>query len=142
MEDIIWSKLLNHCRQLALLASEKGNPAVGALVVRAGMVVGAGEEAGRSKNDITCHAEIEAIRAAVQALQTNDLSDCQLITTHEPCVMCAYVIRYHQIQAVYYEHKVFTVGSIHSSHPILTDATFWPGKPVPEVYFIGEMLSF
>ena len=133
---------LNHCQQLALLASEKGNPAVGALVVRAGVVVGAAEEAGRSKNDVTCHAEIEAIRAAVEILQSNDLSDCQLITTHEPCVMCAYVIRYHQIQSVYYAHKVFTVGSIHSSHPILTDASFWPEKSVPEVHFMGEMPGF
>ena len=123
-----------HCRTLAISAAEKGNAAVGAVVVQNGIVVGSAEEAVRSKNDITCHAEIEAIRQAVQRLNTNDLSDCQLISTHEPCVMCAYVIRYHRVAAVYYEARVEGVGSINSSHPILIDAEFWPSKPVPETY--------
>lgn len=136
MENI--QKYLRQCRQLAQNAAKKGNSAVGAVVVQNAVVIGAAEEAGRSKNDVTCHAEIEAIRQAVQNLNTNDLSDCFLISTHEPCVMCAYVIRYHRLSAVYYEQKVETVGSINSKHPILIDAEFWNTKPVPVVYQVAS----
>ena len=126
------------CRQLGIKAAVKGNPAVGAVVVRDNQIISEAQEAGRSKNDVTCHAEIEAIRKAVTILGTVDLSDCQLISTHEPCVMCAYVIRYHRLKTVVYENKVETVGSINSIHPILTDANFWIAKPIPQVIFVEK----
>ena len=80
---------LKICRQLGIKAAAKGNPAVGAVVVRDNQIISEAQEAGRSKNDVSCHAEIEAIRKAVTILGTVDLSGCQLISTHEPCVMCA-----------------------------------------------------
>lgn len=78
---------------------------------------------------------MEAIRNAVQRLNTTDLSECILISTHEPCIMCSYVIRFHGIQRtkVYHENPVLSVGGIHSTHPILVDSTFWTSKSVPEV---------
>jgi tRNA(Ile)-lysidine synthase len=61
---------------------------VGAVVIRAGETVGRGKNRSRQGTDMTLHAEIEAIRDACQNLQTAHLSDCTLVVTLEPCLMC------------------------------------------------------
>lgn len=88
------------CEKLAVGAAEKGNPPVGAMIVKDDKILSEAEEAGRSKNDITCHAEIEAVRIAVRKLKSTDLSECVLFTTHEPCIMCSYTIRFYKIKKV------------------------------------------
>jgi tRNA(adenine34) deaminase len=124
---------LTRCHELAATASALGNPSVGAVVVRHNQIVGEGVELGRSSGDVTRHAEIEALRAAVQFLNTVDLSDCVLISTHEPCVMCSYAIRFYQVRQVFFATAVPSVGGVNSRHPVLTDSVFWEVKGVPEV---------
>ena len=67
---------MQRCGLLGKTAAVKGNSPVGAIIIKADEIVSEAEEAGKSKNDVTCHAEIEAIRFAVAKMQTNDLSDC------------------------------------------------------------------
>ncbi|MEO9022322.1 MAG: nucleoside deaminase [Ginsengibacter sp.] len=107
------------CEKLGDKAEAKGNPPVGSLIIKNNEVIAEAEEAGKSKNDITCHAEIEALRIAVKNLQTNNLSDCILYTTHEPCIMCSYVIRFYKIKKVVYQNTVDYLGGISSSMPLL-----------------------
>src|SRR5450432_374603 len=57
-------------------------------------------ESGNTHKDITFHAEIEAIRRATESLKTQDFSDCIMYTTHEPCIMCSYIIRFTKIQTI------------------------------------------
>lgn len=128
-----YQDFLQRCHELAAQAAAAGNTSVGSVVVRDGIIIGEGKEAGRSKRDVTCHAEIEAIRDVVRRTGEIDLSDCILVTTHEPCVMCSYVIRFHGISTVLYEQAVPTVGGINSKFPVLTDDTFWGGRAVPQV---------
>jgi tRNA(Ile)-lysidine synthase len=51
-------------------------------------VVGRGRNRSRQGTDMTLHAELEAIRDACQNLQTAHLTDCTLVVTLEPCLMC------------------------------------------------------
>ena len=108
------------CRALANTAAAKGESPVGAVIVKDDKLISEGMEAGKSKNDITCHAEIEAIRLAVEKLNSNDLSDYVLYTTHEPCIMCSYAIRFHKIKKLVYQNTVKYLGGISSSMPLLT----------------------
>lgn len=110
---------MDRCELLGKNAGDKGNSPVGALIVQQGEVVAEAEEAATSKKDVTCHAEIEVLRLAVKILGTNDLSDCVLYTTHEPCVMCSYAIRFYKIKKVVYRNGVKYLGGIHSSFPVL-----------------------
>lgn len=111
---------MQRCRALANTAAAKGESPVGAVIVKDDKLISEAMEAGKSKNDITCHAEIEAIRFAVEKLETNDLSDCILFTTHEPCLMCSYAIRFHKIKKLVYQNTVKYLGGISSSMPLLT----------------------
>jgi len=111
---------MQRCLVLSRQAAAKGNSAVGAVIVRNNEMISEAEEAVNTKKDITCHAELEAIRKTVHLLDTTNLSDCILYSTHEPCVMCAYAIRFHQIKKVVYLHKSKYLGSVSSLLPLLT----------------------
>ena len=111
---------MQRCRSLANTAAAKGESPVGAVIVKDDKLISEAMEAGKSKNDITCHAEIEAIRLAVEKLNSNDLSDYVLYTTHEPCIMCSYAIRFHKIKKLVYQNTVKYLGGISSSMPLLT----------------------
>ncbi|HBB32119.1 MAG TPA: tRNA-specific adenosine deaminase [Cyanobacteria bacterium UBA8803] len=75
---------------LAQSAGEAGEVPVGAAIVDGnGNLVATAENRRERDKDPTAHAEILALRAAGQALQTWHLNDCTLYVTLEPCPMCA-----------------------------------------------------
>ncbi len=74
--------------QLAQAAFENGEVPVGAVVLRGTHIVGRGRNRCKASGDMTQHAELEAIRDAATQLGTPYLSDCTLIVTLEPCLMC------------------------------------------------------
>lgn len=126
---------MQRCEALAAIAAQRQESPVGSVVVLDGRIIGEGIEAGKSRQDITCHAEVEAIREAVQK-HGKDLSAATLYTTHEPCILCSYVIRHHRIRRVVIQHAVTHMGGATSAYPILTamDIAIW-GEP-PEVLFL------
>ncbi|MEO8961840.1 MAG: nucleoside deaminase [Ginsengibacter sp.] len=110
---------MHRCEILGEAAAKKGNSPVGALIVKNDEIISDAEEAGKTKNDITCHAEIEAIRTAVRKLESPDLSKCTLFTTHEPCIMCSYAIRFYRIKKIVFKNSVDYLGGVSSSMPLL-----------------------
>ena len=81
--------------------SGDGGP-FGAVVVKNGEVVASGHNRVLKNNDSTCHGEIDAIRKAETALNTYDLTGCEIYTTSEPCPMCLAAILWANISKVYY----------------------------------------
>lgn len=123
---------MRHCLALAREALAQGNPPVGSVVIRDGVIVGRGREAGKTKGDVTCHAEIEAVRDAVKDGGSTDLSDCSLYTTHEPCLMCSYVLRHHAVGQVVIGTRVKALGGVSSRYSLLIDnkVEIWADPPV------------
>ncbi|MCZ7609931.1 MAG: nucleoside deaminase [Ignavibacterium sp.] len=115
-EDIFY---INRCKTLAKSAAEKGNSPVGAIIVKDDKIISEAEEAVKNKNDVTCHAEIEAVRIAVKKLNSTNLSECILYTTHEPCIMCSYAIRYYKIKKIIFLNTVDYLGGATSSMALL-----------------------
>ena len=74
---------------LAEQTKSGGNYPFGAVIVRDGKVVSSGQSDELSENDVTKHAELQAVSMACQTLGTTDLSDCTLYASGEPCNMCA-----------------------------------------------------
>jgi tRNA(adenine34) deaminase len=73
----------------ARVAAAAAEVPVGCVVVHEGAVIGRGHNQVEGLQDATAHAEILAIGAASNALQSWRLSDCTLYVTLEPCAMCA-----------------------------------------------------
>ena len=129
--EIEFQKHMEICNQLAIKAEENGNSPIGCIILNGNKIIARAEEAGQSKQDITCHAEIEAIRKARRIVGV-DMSECTLVSTHEPCVMCGYIIRFHKISKVVYKKKVKHFGSINSSMDILSTTevpSHWSKSP-------------
>ena len=126
-----YNEFMQRCISLAKIAKKRGDSPVGSVLVRNGKIISEGIEGGKTYKDITYHAEIEAIRNAVKTLDKNDLSDCILVTTHEPCIMCSYVIRHHKIKLVVVGVRVGEIGGYSSSYPILIDKKIkrWSDPP-------------
>ena len=66
-----------------------GEVPVGAVVARGNERIASGRNRREERHNALLHAEIEAIGAACEALQSWRLSDCTLYVTLEPCAMCA-----------------------------------------------------
>ena len=73
---------------LAAEAAAAGEVPVGAVVVKAGRVIGRGYNRPISSSDPTAHAEIVALREAARAEGNYRLPGCELYVTLEPCAMC------------------------------------------------------
>lgn len=79
----------------------EGGP-FGSVIVKDGKIVGRGHNKVLLKKDPTSHGEMEAIRDACKALDTYDLTGCELYTTAAPCPMCMGAILWAGIDQVYY----------------------------------------
>lgn len=86
--------------QEARKAFERGEVPVGAVVVCRDRIIARSHNLTEALNDVTAHAEMQAITAAANALGGKYLTDCTLYVTVEPCVMCAGAIAWAQVSRV------------------------------------------
>lgn len=83
------------------MSAGDGGP-FGAVIVKDDIIIAVGHNTVLASKDSTAHAEIVAIRRAEQALDTHDLSGCELYTTCYPCPMCLGAIMWARIARVYF----------------------------------------
>ncbi|ARV60729.1 tRNA-specific adenosine deaminase [Nostocales cyanobacterium HT-58-2] len=89
-EYLIHRQWMRHALNLAQVAGNADEVPVGAVILdSSGSLIAEGENRKERDKDPTAHAEIIAIRAAAQKLQTWRLNQCTLYVTLEPCPMCA-----------------------------------------------------
>jgi tRNA(adenine34) deaminase len=122
-------ELMRRAVALARRASAGGETAVGAIVACGGDVIGEGVESVRRRLDPSAHAEVEAIRDACRRRGSLDLEDATLVTTVEPCVLCAYAIRRTRIARVVYGVPAGEAGGVTSAYRVLTDPEFGAYRP-------------
>ncbi len=75
-------------REMKALALADGDQGYGAVVVKAGRIIGQAPSRVVTGGDPTAHAEMEAIRDAARRLGSRDLSGCRIYSTAHPCAMC------------------------------------------------------
>jgi len=102
---------LDQARQAAAV----GEVPVGCVIVSEGRVVATGFNRPISRHDPTAHAEIEALRAAGDALGNYRLGGCTLYVTLEPCAMCTGAMVHARITRLVYgaaDPKAGAAGSV------------------------------
>lgn len=120
------------CIELGRLALENGNPPVGSLLVVNGEIIGEASEESHTTGDVTDHAEIVVLRRKIQMLDNLQRASAILYSTHEPCVMCSYVIRQYGIGTIVFGCKVPHMGGFSSKYNLLNESTnpSWKLQPV------------
>ncbi len=99
MDDIYF---MRQALQEARKALELDEIPVGAIVVAGTRIVARAHNLTETLHDVTAHAEMQAITAAANTLDSKYLNDCTLYVTLEPCVMCAGAIFWSQIGRIVY----------------------------------------
>lgn len=115
-----------HFMRLALSEAERAlehdDIPVGAVVVRAGEVLGAGHNERELRADPTAHAETLALREAARALGSWRVLDSVLYVTLEPCAMCAGAIVLARVPRVVFAAADPKAGAAGSVLDVLADA--------------------
>ena len=88
--------------QEAEMAIEKGEVPVGAVIVVENRIIARAHNLTETLNDVTAHAEMQAITAAANFLGGKYLHNCTLYVTLEPCQMCAGALYWSQISKIVY----------------------------------------
>jgi tRNA(adenine34) deaminase len=95
--------------QEAEMAFDKDEIPVGAIIVIDNKVIARSHNLTELLNDVTAHAEMQAITAAANFLGGKYLKDCTLYVTLEPCQMCAGALYWSQISKIVFgasdEHR-------------------------------------
>jgi tRNA(adenine34) deaminase len=103
--------------ELAARAEVEGEVPVGAVLVKAGAVIGEGWNRPIAAHDPTAHAEIEAMRAGARALNSYRLTGTTLYVTLEPCPMCAVAMVYARVERLVFgawDSRYGAAGSVFS----------------------------
>lgn len=126
-----YNRYMLECIELGKQALTKGNPPVGAVLVFENQIIGRGIESGKSSGDITQHAEILAVKDAIENGHRDILDESVMFSTHEPCIMCSYLIRHHKISKLVFGVSVPFVGGQSSEFKILETENIpkWENKP-------------
>ena len=98
--------------QEAEAAFHDGEIPVGAVIVIDNKIIARGHNLTETLNDVTAHAEMQAITAAANFLGGKYLKKCTLYVTLEPCQMCAGALYWSQISNIVYGARDLERGCI------------------------------
>lgn len=104
---------------LAKCAAQNKEVPVGCIILKDDKIVGCGFNQKEHQNCSTAHAEIIALQNAARTLGNWRLSGCTLISTLEPCIMCAGAIIHARIEEVFFglnDQKFGAFGSLYNLH--------------------------
>lgn len=83
-------------------AFTEGEVPIGAIIVCQNKIIARAHNLTELLNDVTAHAEMQAITAAANLLGGKYLTGCTLFVTLEPCAMCAGALGWSQIDRIVY----------------------------------------
>ena len=99
MDDVFF---MRQALMEAKKAASRDEIPVGAVVVAGTRIVARAHNLTETLHDVTAHAEMQALTAAANTLDSKYLEDCTLYVTLEPCVMCAGATFWTQIGRIVY----------------------------------------
>ena len=129
-----------HYMTLALAAAReaanRGEVPVGAVIVRAGEVIGTGFNCREEQQSPLGHAEIIALQRASNRARSWRLEDCDLYVTLEPCIMCAGAILQARMRRLVFACLDPKAGAVESLYRLCEDQRLNHQLPV-----IGGVLA-
>jgi tRNA(adenine34) deaminase len=91
---------MNEALKEARKAFEADEVPVGAVIVADNKIIARAHNYTERLNDVTAHAEMQAITSAANAIGGKYLNDCTLYVTLEPCLMCAGALHWSHITKI------------------------------------------
>lgn len=104
-------------------AYERDEVPIGCVIVSHNRIIARGHNLTETLNDVTAHAEMQAITSAAEYLGGKYLTDCTLYVTLEPCVMCAGALKWAQISRIVFGAADAKGGYARLNAPVLHPKT-------------------
>lgn len=114
---------MNQALSEAKLAFDKDEVPIGAVVVCNNRIIARAHNLTETLNDVTAHAEMQAITAAANVLGGKYLDECTMYVTIEPCPMCAGALGWAQMQRIVFGADDKKKGYSHFSTNVLHPKT-------------------
>jgi tRNA(adenine34) deaminase len=111
----------------ASMAFDADEVPVGAVVAVEGRIIARAHNLTERLNDVTAHAEMQAITAAADYLGGKYLPQCTLYVTLEPCAMCAGALHWAQIGRIVFGAWDTKKGFTQYTERLLHPKTQWEG---------------
>jgi tRNA(Arg) A34 adenosine deaminase TadA len=102
MEATSREELMRRAIALSLESVATGGGPFGCVIARDGIELARGTNRVTATHDPTAHAEVVAIRAAAQRVQSFTLAGCEVFTSCEPCPMCLAALWWARVARVYF----------------------------------------
>lgn len=116
-DEFFMKKALEEARE----AYRIGEVPVGCVIVSGNIIIARSHNLIETLNDVTAHAEMQAITAAANLLGGKYLIECTIYVTVEPCIMCAGALSWAQIKKIVFgasdEKKGYLKYSSEILHP-------------------------
>ena len=118
---------------------------VGAIIVCKGKIIARAHNLTETLNDVTAHAEMQAITAAATSIGGKYLNDCTLYVTVEPCPMCAGAIGWSQLGRLVYGaedekrgYKRFAPNVLHPKTEVISGICSEEAAALMKNFFAGK----
>ena len=112
---------MNEALKESQKAFDKDEIPVGAVIVHNNRIIARAHNLTEQLNDVTAHAEMQAITSAASFIGGKYLKGCVMYVTLEPCVMCGGALAWSQISRIVYgaddDKRGFSSVSKQVSHP-------------------------
>lgn len=129
----------------AQAAYDEGEIPIGAIIVCRDRIISRAHNLTETLNDVTAHAEMQAITAAANALGGKYLTDCTLYVTVEPCPMCAGAIGWAQIPRIVYGapdekrgYRKFAPNAFHPKATVVSEVLEEECRSLMQDFFKGK----
>lgn len=100
-----YEKFMRFAIEEAQKSLKSENDGFGALIIKNNSIIAKAHDRENTEQDPTSHAELNVLRLAVQRYG-KQLNDCILISTHEPCPMCATAIVWANLRGIVYSVSI------------------------------------
>lgn len=114
---------MNEALKEAQKAFDADEVPVGAVIVANNKIIARAHNLTERLNDVTAHAEMQAITSAASHIGGKYLTDCILYVTLEPCIMCAGAIHWSQLSKIVYGASDDKKGFTKIKDTVLTSKT-------------------
>ena len=122
-DELYMRQALNEAQE----AYNQGEIPVGAVIVWNNRIIARAHNLTETLNDVTAHAEMQAITAAANIMGGKYLKDCTLYVTLEPCIMCAGALGWSQISRIVYGaadpkrgYSTFSPNALHTKTEVVS----------------------
>lgn len=129
----------------AQAAYDEGEIPIGAIIVCRDRIISRAHNLTETLNDVTAHAEMQAITAAANALGGKYLTECTLYVTVEPCPMCAGAIGWAQIPRIVYGapdekrgYRKFAPNAFHPKATVISGVLEEECRSLMQDFFKGK----